>query len=444
MNNKVSLVTLNFNGKKFLEPLLHSLREQTYSPVEIIVVDNHSTDGSRELLQSRYPDVKLVENGTNLGFAGGNNSALPHCTGEYVGLINNDVVADPHYVEFLVAALEQQNADVVGSKILFYTPFITLRFETPTFIPSENNQSSDTRKLGCMVGSICVDSVDYPKRLFLDQTYGEEQAGEMTYHWISNNAIVKVPVATQHESATLRIQLASSDAMNSPRVHIFIGENEVFAAEISTTFREYEIPLSRELIHDNGHFVINNASSRLDKHTGSGGDVGMNEDDLGQYDTPHEVETLCGGSMMIRKSIIDQYGLFDEYFFAYYEDTDFCWRLNRLNKKLFYEPRAVMYHYHTGTSKEWSPLFRFLTSRNRLAMMLKHASIGDVARQWGEEYYRALHSLVYRAYRLLKKRVLHGPEDANATIRFRVCLDLVMHFPSLVWKRLRFPHHQAP
>lgn len=66
---KVSIIVLNWNGKKFLKNCLDSLRKVTYSHLEIIVVDNNSTDGSQEFVKANYQKVIFIENKENYGFA---------------------------------------------------------------------------------------------------------------------------------------------------------------------------------------------------------------------------------------------------------------------------------------------------------------------------------------------------------------------------------------
>lgn len=103
----VSVIVLNWNGMKVLEECLRSLEKQTYSPIEVIVVDNGSTDQSVEMLGEKFQDrIKLLQNPTNLGFAGGNNVAIRMARGKYIALLNNDATADPVWVEEMVNLAE--------------------------------------------------------------------------------------------------------------------------------------------------------------------------------------------------------------------------------------------------------------------------------------------------------------------------------------------------
>ena len=75
---KVVIVVLNCNGKRVTVACLESLKEIGYSNYEIILVDNGPTDGSQECFRARYPEIVLLENEANLGFAEGNNVGIRH------------------------------------------------------------------------------------------------------------------------------------------------------------------------------------------------------------------------------------------------------------------------------------------------------------------------------------------------------------------------------
>jgi len=88
----LSIVIVSWNAKKYLEECLTSLHGLDEGPsLEILVVDNASSDGSPEMVRNQFPDVKLIETGANLGFSRANNLAIELATGKYVCLINSDV-----------------------------------------------------------------------------------------------------------------------------------------------------------------------------------------------------------------------------------------------------------------------------------------------------------------------------------------------------------------
>ena len=100
--SKVSIIVLNWNGKKFLKNCLDSLAQLTYPQLEIIVVDNNSKDGSQEFLKENYRKAILIENKENYGFAKGNNIGLKASTGDYILILNNDTVVAPNFLEPLI------------------------------------------------------------------------------------------------------------------------------------------------------------------------------------------------------------------------------------------------------------------------------------------------------------------------------------------------------
>src|SRR5574339_1260894 len=89
---------------------------------------------------------------------------------------------------------------------------------------------------------------------------------------------------------------------------------------------------------------------------------------------------VCGASMLIKRTLIEDIGALDEDFFAYYEDADLCYRTRLYGKKIVFAPRSVVYHVHSATSVEWSPLFTFLVLRNKLLIHLKNSPIGFLSR----------------------------------------------------------------
>jgi len=115
----VSVVVVNWNGMGYVEECLESLRQQSHSPIELIVVDNGSTDGSRAWLR-RASGLRLVELDSNRGFAAGVNAGIAAARGSLVALLNNDAVADPAWLEQLAAPMRDPQVGMAASKILFY------------------------------------------------------------------------------------------------------------------------------------------------------------------------------------------------------------------------------------------------------------------------------------------------------------------------------------
>lgn len=129
----VSLIIVNWNGRRFVEACLLALQRQTVRPLEIIVVDNGSTDGSPEFIRSTFPDVRLIALNRNTGFAAGNNIGIREAHGEYLALLNNDTEPEPLWLEELHRAIrEYPEAGICASKIVSY--------DTPARIDSAGDE----------------------------------------------------------------------------------------------------------------------------------------------------------------------------------------------------------------------------------------------------------------------------------------------------------------
>lgn len=105
----ISAIVVNYNGAKFLSDCLESLCEQTYSDLEIIVVDNDSTDGSDSIAEEYSPRVRLVRTGLNLGYGGGINIGMKSAGGDAILALNNDIGLNRSCVEYLARAMEEDS-----------------------------------------------------------------------------------------------------------------------------------------------------------------------------------------------------------------------------------------------------------------------------------------------------------------------------------------------
>lgn len=111
-------MVLNYNGKRYLDECLSSLAKQTFRDIEVIVVDNASTDGSIEHIESNFSWVRLVINKENLGFAGGTNSGIRAAEGEFILTLNNDARADSCLIEHLQKPMVDSKVGVCAAKML--------------------------------------------------------------------------------------------------------------------------------------------------------------------------------------------------------------------------------------------------------------------------------------------------------------------------------------
>ena len=104
---KVAVVILNYNGRKFLEEFLPNvIANCDPSTTEIVVADNASEDDSVALMRERFPEIRLIENGSNGGFATGYNLALRQVEAQYYVLLNSDIEVTPHWIEPVIELMD--------------------------------------------------------------------------------------------------------------------------------------------------------------------------------------------------------------------------------------------------------------------------------------------------------------------------------------------------
>jgi len=114
-----SVIILNWNGRQYLKDCLCSVLAQTYDAFDVILVDNGSTDGSAEWVGATFPQVRLIRNQTNRGFAAANNQAIRATDAAFVALLNNDTVVEPGWLHALVTAMETKaTIGMCASKML--------------------------------------------------------------------------------------------------------------------------------------------------------------------------------------------------------------------------------------------------------------------------------------------------------------------------------------
>ncbi|WP_353140179.1 glycosyltransferase family 2 protein [Pseudopedobacter sp.] len=106
---KVSVVILNWNGKKHLAEFLPTVYNSQYENLEIVVGDNASTDDSVAFIKTYFPLVKVIENQENLGYAGGYNEILKQVTADYYVLLNSDVEVPPYWINPVIEMMESDS-----------------------------------------------------------------------------------------------------------------------------------------------------------------------------------------------------------------------------------------------------------------------------------------------------------------------------------------------
>jgi len=247
MTPLVYIIILNWNTRKETIKCIESANCVLYQNVKILIVDNGSDDGSAKEFRKRFPNIDIIENKKNLGYAGGNNVGIKKALNnkaDYVFLVNSDVVIDPNCINELVKLAEQDfSIGIVGPKNYF--------FDKPNTI--------------CFAGG---------------------------------------------------------------KINLFTGQS----------------------VH-----------------------MGVCEKDKGQYDDIEDVDYITGSAIMIKSEVFEKIGLFDERFFAWYEDSDFCIRAKNSGFCVRLVPQARIWHkVSQSIGGHGAPLQTYYGIRNILLFMRKH------------------------------------------------------------------------
>lgn len=373
---RIRVVILNYNGGDLVVRAVGSACGLDWPPerLEVVVVDNASSDGSDLAIETAHPGVRVLRSGANRGFPGNNLAMVDRRGLDYVALVNPDAFVDPGWLRALVDAIEaDEHIGAACPKILLADRFVDVTIRTDGFeVPG------DPRELGVRLSGARRSGDDVRTRLALRRgAHGWEpgSANEPTFTWTAGEAIVGVPVEEPlRAGATLELRLAS---LGRRTVEVSTAAGAV-TVEIGDEPVWVEVPLGGE-VYD----VVNNAGSVL-YDGGWSGDRGFLERDEGQYDEPAEVFAWCGAGVLLRAAYLDDVGLFEDRFFLYYEDTDLSWRGRARGWRYVYTPAATMRHVHSASAVEGSPLFTHYVERNRLLMLTRNAPASWVRRAaWG-------------------------------------------------------------
>lgn len=244
----LSICVVNWNVRDYLGNCLQSIYNNTNGlSFEVIVVDNHSKDGSREMVREKFPQVKLIENQRNLGFPTANNQAIKEAKGRYLLFLNPDTVVFPSTLEGMVEFMDRYPEAGIA---------------TCTKINSEGSQ-------------------------ILQGFHPLSLGFFATLRYISwRHLFQKFPHQT-----IIKNRFLTSLMLFSPKI-----EQDTF---------------------------------------------------------PFEVNFAAGCFLMVRQEIIRQIGSFDERFFHYFDDNDFCYRVKKQGWKVYYHPGFKIMHFIQKSMEQW-------------------------------------------------------------------------------------------
>jgi GT2 family glycosyltransferase len=368
----ISIITVNYNGRQFLYNLFNSLLNLNYpkEKIQIIMVDNGSTDGSIDFVGKKFPQVEVISLPENLGYAGGNNEGFKNAEGRYIALVNNDCVVNRDWLREMVNIFKQSSQGsrigAVSSKVVFLYPYLPLEFIAESATPGELKKGRGSRRLGVNIShvKICQDKIvsskssntgnskNYGKSnngngskeyysggvLYSDVKYldgfyppSSDREGNINY-WTQDNAILAVPIFDMGKDLYLEFEVSSYISPNS--LKIVVGEEIIYDSKVNKSKKKVEV---RE----------------------------------GQYGRVEEIFAPSGSSLLMEREMLGDVGYFDKSFFTYYEDIDLFWRARLKGWKVFFTPNSIVRHVHCGTSKEWSYSFTYHVLRNRLLAIYK-------------------------------------------------------------------------
>jgi len=261
---KISIVVLSWNSKKYISSCLDSIKklDSDSAQVEVVVVDNDSSDGSAAFVKKKYPRFTLIESGSNLGYAAGNNVGIKHALdheSDFIWIVNPDIQLQPSsLVVFLKAADRHPQAGIFTPNIYFS-----------------------------------------PGYEFHSDRYTKDELGKVI--WSAGGLIDWANLITSHR--------------------------------------------------------------------------GVDEVDIGQYNSDLVVDFATGASIFLRQGVLTKVGLINPQYYLYYEENDLCQRARKAGFKIIYVPDSVAWHANAQAAGIGSTLQDYYISRNRLLFGLRWAPL---------------------------------------------------------------------
>lgn len=447
----ISVITVNWNGRKYLDELFNSLSRLNYpeEKLQIIMVDNNSTDDSIAFVEKKFPSVEIIPLEENRGYAGGNNEGLCRARGRYIALINNDCIADPDWLCEMLSIFKNSSDDAkigaVGPKVVFYWPYVPVQIISGSQSSTGKNRSrKDLRRLGVKISEARVAGCSRDKNSqagndgwtaseikYTDGFYSPETDGKgRIFQWTQGDAVMAIPVFNSRKPTTLEFKVSSEISPNS--LKIVIGEEILDEIKIGKRTKKVKLTIPAET-YACCRDIINSCGVKINRSFYSR-DRGYMSFDAGQYNRIEEIFALSGSSFMMDRKMLEDTGYFDPYFFTYYEDIDFFWRARLRGWKHFFTPNALIRHHHCGSGQEWSYSFTYHVLLNRLLMIYKCGWLSVFIRsQAAFAAANAIHTIFYLGQLIRGRKI----RRIDIGIRFKIFFKLFYLLPAFIKKRIR-------
>lgn len=390
----ISIIIVNFNGRHLLDSCLKSLLAVSYpaKKVQIIVVDNNSTDDSIAFLMKSYKNkVEVVQNEENLGFTGGNIEGLKIATGDYIILLNSDVVVDKKWLNALVKKAQDPKVGIISSRLRFALPFIELEITSPAIPKSKIFHTIDHSPIGVIIEDVVCESNYLSELVYYKSGFYEKKTGDIVTRCSSGVGKILLPMSNASASSTFQLTLHALNFGEPQEVKIAV--NGVLLKKLTLKPNQtIQIPLkiSTKKVAKSLIWLVQNAGNILlangyGKDRGSVvivGDVEQREfyeEESSFYLKDAEISAACGASCLIKREVIDSIGFLNGTYFMYYEDMEYCIRAWRAGWKVVYAADAIGYHQHRATTGIGeSAFFLHLVERNHLSFVITHFPLSTV------------------------------------------------------------------
>lgn len=186
--------------------------------------------------------------------------------------------------------------------------------------------------------------------------FGKVEDEEFDYFMILNNDTIVHPDLIKEMVSTIQ-----KDGVGAVVPKIYFTKGHEFHKE-----RYSENDLGKVLWYAGGYMDWNHVTS---KHRG------VDEVDHGQFSEEEAIGFATGACLLMRKNLIKEIGLFDEKYFLYYEDADLTQRIIKSSHKIFYNPKAILWHNNAGSSSSGSSLHDYYLTRNRMLFGMHYAPL---------------------------------------------------------------------
>ncbi len=340
-----TVVVVSYKPNEWLERCLHSVIGQAD---EVLVVDNGSSDGA-PARAARKVGARSLRLGENKGFAGGVAAGFAAARGDLVAVLNDDAVASENWLAAAQDVLVDPTVSAVVPRVVLDGLYAEIVFDDEQwFAPG------DPRPLGRQISSVLLGGEGGEQ--VLDRLIGPgisymEQDGDRRWRWTAGRRPIYLKLPSEW---------APGEGAPGERVP---GER---APELLVNGEPVQPRRTVRLLNSAGSFL------RADGYAGDCGDSQVDEG----FEERRECFAGSGAALVTTRTALGQVGAIDRRFFAYYEDTDWCWRARLAGLRVIYDPAAVVTHVRGQTSGGTAAKrVQHLAERNRLLCLVRNAPL---------------------------------------------------------------------